>query len=338
MRLGSCHLWGDDLGEFCNEIRLSGELGFEVIAIGDSPAGWHELYVSMMVAAREAPKAIIAPFVTSPFVRHPLVTANSLCSLANVIGDRVHLGLSTGGSNVMAIGHPPATQVQIRDYIQAVRQLLAGETATYEGRPVSALRHARRVPIYYSAFGPKALKLAGEKADGVIVFTNHDLGELDRKLEIVRAAALEAGRNPQDVDVWVTAFTSIRNSRAEAIGDLKAFIIVNGMAIRTPETMARVPEKYRASLQELHRRYDPTEHVVVGGKNARLLDELGLTEFLGNIDTVAGTATEVKRILDGLAERGVSTFIANMPGHADKTGTLHRLSQLMGLNPKEPRP
>lgn len=101
------------------------------------------------------------------------------------------------------------------------------------------------------------------------------------------------------------------------------------MAIRTPELLARVPEKYKALLAELHRRYDPTEHVVVGGKNARLLDELGLTEFLGNFDTVAGTAEDIKRILDGLAERGVSTFIANMPGHADKSGTLRRLSKLM---------
>ena len=101
------------------------------------------------------------------------------------------------------------------------------------------------------------------------------------------------------------------------------------MAIRTPELLARVPEKYKAPLAELHRRYDATEHVVVGGKNARLLDELGLTEFLGNFDTVAGTAEDIKRILDGLAERGVATFIANMPGHADKSGTLRRLSKLM---------
>src|SRR5262249_7036582 len=114
----------------------------------------------------------------------------------------------------------------------------------------------------------------------------------------------------------------------EAIEDLKAFIVVNGMAIRTPESMARVPERYRAALAELHRRYDPTEHVVVGGKNSRLLDELGLTEFLGQIDTVAGTAEEVQRILTGIEARGVSTFIANMPGHADKLGTLRRLSKL----------
>ena len=66
------------------------------------------------------------------------------------------------------------------------------------------------------------------------------------------------------------------------------------------------------------------------GPARSLVEELGLTEFLGAIDTVAGTPEEVKRILDGLAERGVSTFIANMPGHADKLGTLRRLSKLMG--------
>jgi len=329
MRLGSCHLWGDDLNEFRREVRLAGELGFGVIAIGDSPAAWHELYLSLVVAAEEAPKAVVTPYVTSPFVRHPLINANSLCSLADLVGDRVAVGMSTGGSNVMAIGHPPATQAQIRDYLQAMKTLFRGENASYDGRPISALRHARRIPIYYSAFGPKALQLAGEQADGVIVFTNHDLGELDRKLEIVRSAARKAGRRPEDVDVWTTAFTSIRSSRAEAIDDLKAFIVVNGMAIRTPETLARVPEKYRAPLAELHRRYDPSEHTVVGGKNARLLDELGLTEFLSQFDTVAGTPAEVKRILDGLAERGVSTFIANLPGHADKLGTLRRLAELM---------
>ena len=328
MRLGSCHLWGDDLAEFRREVRESGELGFDLIAIGDSPAAWHDLYLSMLVAAQEAPRAAVTPYVTSPFLRHPLVTANSLCSLVDLVGERVKLGMATGGSNVMAIGHPPATQVEVRDYLQALRSLFRGETTTYDGRPVSALKHAKRIPIYYSAFGPKALALAGEQADGVILFTNHDLDEFDRKLEVVRAAACKAGRKETDVDVWATAFTSIRSSRAEAIADLKAFIVVNGMAIRTPELLARVPDQYRAPLAELHRRYDPTEHTVVGGKNARLLDELGLTEFLSQFDTVAGPPAEVKRVLDGLAARGVSTFIANLPGHADKLGTLRRLAEL----------
>src|SRR5271163_3077621 len=139
MRLGSCHLWGDDLAEFREEVRLSNELGFRLIAIGDSPAGWHELYVSMMVAAQEAPDCVITPYVTSPFLRHPLVAANSLCSLHGITGGRIHMGLATGGSNVMAIGHAQATQVEIRDYLQALQALFRGESAHYEDRPVSAL-------------------------------------------------------------------------------------------------------------------------------------------------------------------------------------------------------
>lgn len=328
MKLGSCHLWGDDLASFRNEIRLADELGYEVIGIGDSPAGWHDVYVSMVVASQEATKASILPFVTSPFIRHPLAAANSLCSINDLTGGRVKLGLSTGGSNTLAIGHRPATQTQMRDYFQAIKGLFTSRPVTYEGAPVSALQYASDIPVYYSAFGPKALALAGELADGVIMFTNGDLDLLDQKLAIVHAAAEKAGRNPKDIDICVTSFCSIRPTREQAVDDLKAFIVVNGMALRTPELLAQVPSQYRAAIDQLHQRYDPTEHVVVGGKNAQLMDELGLTEYLSQFDTVAGTPEYVADVLKGLEERGVSTFIVNMPGNADKEGTLRRLAAL----------
>ena len=139
------------------------------------------------------------------------------------------------------------------------------------------------------------------------------------------------GKNPDDVDIQVTAFCSIRPTRREAIDDLKAFIVVNGMAIRTPELLARVPEHLRPALAELQRRYDPSEHVVAGGKNARLLDELGddITEYLAGFDTVIGTEAEVKALLDGLENLGVSAFVTNMPGHADRQGNMRALAKLM---------
>lgn len=330
MRLGSCHLWGDSLEDFRSEIRLAGELGYEFIGIGDSPAAWHELYLSMGVAAQEAPNAQIGSWVTSPFTRHPLALANSFCTLHDLYGDRIALGLSTGGSNIMAIGHKPATQAQIHDFLQAARNLFDGKSTTYEGNPVAALQHSHNIPIYYSAFGPKALALAGAKADGVIVFTNGNLDELDAKIKLVHDGARAAGRNPKAVEILATAFCSVRETRAAALDDLKAFIAVNGMALRTPELLAQVPEKYRPALAELHKRYDPTEHVVVGGKNARLLDELDLIDFLSDFDCVAGTPEYVRSVIDGLESRGVSTFVINMPGHADKLGTLHRVANLMG--------
>lgn len=331
MKLGVCHMWGEDLKQFRDELRLSNELGYDIIGIGDSPAGWRDLYVSLTIAALETDTATITPFVTSPFLRHPLVVANALSTLQALSGGRMALGLATGGSNIMAVGHPPASQKEIRAYWDALEQLMAGQPSEWEGRPTAPLANARRTPIYYSAFGPRALALAGERGDGVILFSGMDLDQTARKIAAVREAALAAGRDPQAVDIWVTSFCSIRPTRDQAIDDLKAFIVVNGMAIRTPETLAMVPEALKPALFELQQRYDPSEHVAVGGRNVALLNELGseLTEFLASRDTIVGTPEEVTRVLDGLRKLGVGAFITNMPGHADRAGNLHALASIL---------
>ncbi len=42
MKLGPCHLRGNDLIAFRDEVRLAAGLDYDVIGVGDSPAGWHE--------------------------------------------------------------------------------------------------------------------------------------------------------------------------------------------------------------------------------------------------------------------------------------------------------
>src|SRR3546814_17905938 len=88
----------------------------------------------MTLAALDAPTATIAPLVTSPFLRHPLVTANALCPIDDLSGGRVALGLATGGSTVMAIGRPPATQNEIRAEFAALKALFAGQEIEWNGR------------------------------------------------------------------------------------------------------------------------------------------------------------------------------------------------------------
>ena len=332
MKLGICSMWGDRLDGFREEVRLASDLGFDLISVGDSPAGWHEIYVSLTLAALEAPNAILAPLVTSPFMRHPLVTASALGSIDDLSGGRVALGLATGGSTVMAIGRPPATQQEIRKELSALRDLFAGKPTQMDGAQISPLRFARPIPIYYSAFGPKALALAGEQADGVILFAGErHLDALKDRIDIVRAAAQAAGRNPLSIDIWVVSFASIRPTRAEAVDDLRAFVVVNGMAFRTPETLARVPTQFRGKIDALHARYDPTEHVVVGGRNVALMEELGLTEFLADFDTLAGPEDAAVDMLRSLKAMGVSTFIAALPGHAAPLETIHGLARARSM-------
>lgn len=327
MKLGICSLWGESLDQFREQVRLASDLGFDLITVGDSPAGWHELYVTLTLAALEAPTAQIAPMVTSPFLRHPLVTANALCSIDDLSGGRVALGLATGGSTVLAIGRMPATQVEITNEINALKDLFAGEGIEWHGAPVKPLRFPRKIPIYYSAFGPKALALAGTHADGVVLFMgDQHLDDLERRIGAVRDAATRAGRDADAVDIWVMAYTSIRPTREEALGDLGAFIAVNAMAFRTPETFARIPTQFQAKVREFQQRYDPTEHVVVGGKNVQLMEELGLGEFLADFDTFAGPVEAATPILAQLERMGVSTFIAALPGHAAPLETIRGLA------------
>ncbi len=332
MKLGICSLWGSSLESFREEVRLASDLGFDLVSVGDSPAGWHELYVSLTLAALEAPGVTIATLVTSPFMRHPLVTAAALSSIDDLSGGRVALGLATGGSTVLAIGRPPATQSEIRAELAALKGLFAGEAIEWQGASVKPPRFARKIPIYYSAFGPKALALAGEQADGVILFAGErHLEALAHRIAAVRDAATSAGRDPAAIDIWVVSYASVRPTRAQAIDDLKAFIVVNGMAIRTPDALAQVPTQFHGKIAQLHARYDPTEHVVVGGRNVALMEELGLTDFLSEFDTLAGPVEAASDMLRKLAALGVSTFIAALPGHAAPLETMRGLAQARSM-------
>jgi hypothetical protein len=327
MKLGICSMWGTSLDQFRSEVRLASDLGYDLISVGDSPAGWHEMVTSMTLAALDAPRAQIASLVTSPFMRHPLVAANAFASLDELTGGRAVLGLATGGSTILAVGRMPATQSEIRAEIAAYKSLFAGQDIQWEGRSVKALRFPRPVPIYYSAFGPKALELAGEQADGAIIFAGDQYPEATKaKIAAIRDSATRAGRNADKIDIWVTSYISVRPQRQQAIDDLKAFIAVNAMALRTPESLATVPANVRPLIEAFQTRYDPTEHVVVGGKNVKLMDEMGLTDFLQDFDTIAGPENHVAEVMRQLEAMGVSTLIAALPGHGDPLVTIRGLA------------
>lgn len=43
MRLGICSLWGPDLAAFREEVRMASDLGYDLVTIGDSPAGTNSM-------------------------------------------------------------------------------------------------------------------------------------------------------------------------------------------------------------------------------------------------------------------------------------------------------
>lgn len=326
MKLGSISLWGDSLDDFKAEIRTAEELDFGLITVGDSPSGWRELYTSLAVVAMETKTAKIAPMVTIPVSRHPMVVASAMSTIWDLSGGRACFALGTGGSATGSMGIGALTQKQCRDHMLALRDLFAGRPTMWEGHEVPALRLACPVPIYYSAKGPKAMALAGEFADGVVLQVGMSLEETDRKIKAVRDAAEAAGRDPISIDIWAFSFTAVRERRDAALNDVKAFLAATGAYTMNQKAFIEtVPTQFRAKLQELQARYVVADHCVVGGRNEPLIDELGLTDYLADLVAVAGDTEAVAKVLRGLEDLGVSHFMTGLPGNADPLGTLHRV-------------
>jgi 5,10-methylenetetrahydromethanopterin reductase len=332
MKLGIISLWGDDLQAFRAQVRFAEELGFGLIGVGDVPHAWQELYVSLTIAALETHEITLASMVTTPFGRHPAITAIAMSSLYELTGGRVALGIGTGNSMAKGFGRSLATQAEMRAYIGALRELFAGKSIVWEGKTIEALACARPVPIYLSATGPKALALAGELADGAVLQIGSSMEEVDNKIAQVRAAAVTAGREPGSIDFWAYSFCSIRESRKAALSDISSFLAaLVGSDFKNKAAFDKLPEDIQGKVSEVLRRYDLSQHAVPGGPNGRLVEEVGLVDYMAGINSIAGTPEEVGAIIKDVAARGFSRLMCALPGISDRLGTMRRFSAAAGV-------
>jgi 5,10-methylenetetrahydromethanopterin reductase len=116
--------------------------------------------------------------VWNPFLRHPAQIAMDAGALDELTGGRLTLGLGAGLANpIRRLGIDHArTLAAMKDTFAIVRGLLAGETVVYKGAAF-AVDSAKlswnptrpALPILMAARGKKALALAGEVADGLMI-------------------------------------------------------------------------------------------------------------------------------------------------------------------------
>src|SRR5690606_24343865 len=128
-------------------------------------------------ASREVmPEGLKTGISVSPVAyRTPMGFAMSAGTLGALTGGRFMLGIGSGGiyradfRRAMGI-RTHSTLAVMRDYLEVVRRLLAGETVNYEGPAITAkglqlgINPPPRTPVYLGALGPKMLSLAGEAA------------------------------------------------------------------------------------------------------------------------------------------------------------------------------
>lgn len=178
--------------------------GFDGAGILDSQLLCRDTFVTLGQAASHTSRMALFPAVTNPFTRHPSVLAGAIQSIEELAPGRVKFVIGTGYTSASTIGRRAGTLAEMRACIRTVKALLAGETVDFDGTPGRlAFASGRRIPVLMAASGPRAIEVAGEIADGVLLLVGFNRGIVETALEHLERGVRRAGRRLDDLEiVW----------------------------------------------------------------------------------------------------------------------------------------
>ena len=314
-----------------HDVAHAENAGFSHAWVYDSQMLFSDPYVCMARCAEHTSRIKIGTGVTNPSSRIAPVTANSFATINALAPGRVILGIGTGNTARRTLGMPAARLDETREHIRICADLLAGKTTDYQ----EGTRHRKikflnpdggwynvkdKVPIFIAASGPKSLRMAGEIADGVILFGAVSPVLIDFVMQHVRAGAEQAGRDPASIyTLCMTAChltepgESLETSAVrQAVGPFVSSS-TNIFALSNPDPKT-LPDELRDDIlgfKEVYRVPDgpiETRHLemyadyLLGFKKEH---EKVVTEKIIRATTLTGTADEIVASINNMREAGI---------------------------------
>ena len=279
--------------------------GFAYGWIFDSHVLWQDPYPLLTLIGAATSDLRLGTCVTNPATRDITVTASALATLNGITGGRMDLGIGRGDSARRVMGKKPTTVAYMEECCRIVRSLTAGEKITLDGTDIQMdwATHGP-VPIWVAGYGPIALAAAGRVADGVILqLADPDI--IRWCMGFVRAAAEEAGRDPDAIQVMAAAAAHVDDDVAEARERVRWFpALVSNHVVDLVNKYPReeLPEALTGYITD-RTGYDYLHHAEVGSSNAAFVGDEVADRFC-----VLGSADEHVAKLRELADAGVDQF------------------------------
>jgi 5,10-methylenetetrahydromethanopterin reductase len=234
---------GLSLDAVVNAAREAEAAGYEAVLVGESGLEV-DAFVASAAVLQATARVHCGPGVATAQDRHPVALARAAATLDRLAPERALLGLGRGSRGYVeqALGlRWHRSQSALEDALRICRHLLSGNAAHWEGQrwtariapPPQRSRAVGPVPLLLAAVGPRTLRLAGALADGVLLNYGAPLEYVGWALAELREGALEAGRDPEALDVYGYFFVVCTE-----VGD--------------PSDVARRLDSLRAQLAELH--------------------------------------------------------------------------------------
>ena len=174
--LGSFISVGRDLSTAVERVKLAESLGYESVFVTHIAARDPFVVLSAYAAATE--RIRLGTGVTPIYARTPVAAAQTAATLDEYSGGRMVLGLGVSHRPVVegwygqSIDKPVR---EMREYLGAVRAILRGDDPPQgekwpTGFHFMGYEARDELPIYIAGLSPAMLRLAGEMADGVILW------------------------------------------------------------------------------------------------------------------------------------------------------------------------
>ena len=294
---------------------------FDMAWFPDSQFLWRNVWATLALVATKTSKIGLGTAVTNFETRHVAVTAAAASTIEELAPHRLRVGFGTGDSAVKTLGLRPTALDRMRENIGLFRQLTASEKVIFGTSGDYAHREmllstapGYQLPVYMAASGPKALTLAGELCDGVIILAGVAPDLIRRSLDRIDEGARKSGRTLADIDLWLAAHAFITSDRTTAARMVKPLCVTSaqlgasaalesvGIDITVPKVVPGI--------------YPDVTHAVDWDAAIRGSDDYVTNEqadiYARNF-TFAGTPQDVIGRIEAAAELGVNSFYVQGP-------------------------
>jgi F420-dependent oxidoreductase-like protein len=234
--LGTFISVGRSLDSALDRVRLAEQLGYHS-AYTTHLAGRDSLTV-LAAYANVTESIQLGTGVLPIHSRTPAATAQQAVTIDDISGGRLTLGL--GVSHQVTVENWYGSKIEkpvseMRDYVAVLRAIFAGEDPPESERFSTrfhflGLEPRADLPIYVAALSPKMLELAGEVADGVILWLCNPDYIRDVVVPHVREGRRKAGKSLDGFDIVAAVPTAVTDevdgARATLRADLSPYFLL----------------------------------------------------------------------------------------------------------------
>lgn len=197
-----------------------------VAAQSPTPHEHFDYQVFLGYLASRAGKMRVGVGVTEPIRRHPVLIAQAMLTLSHMSKRAPILGMGAGERlNIDPYGLDFSHAVDwLEEALKIIRMCFSssgpidfeGEHFRLDGALMDLKAPEGKTPeVWVGGHGPRMLRLTGTYGDGWYPTTVSSPGEYAVKLEAVRSAALEAGRNPEAITLALHGFVVVGPTEQE---------------------------------------------------------------------------------------------------------------------------